>query len=209
MPKKIYPHRLLPKKSFPIYNLRERYGNFDLIRMATSVDKIRTPDDINRCFKASMQSKEFIDGVSVFLVSGYRKLDRLYAPNFKLNPSWKDYWNGEKSTPRPVGGVSRLKKKTFFGFHIKDLYSIEFEYTPTIREDGPDMQPLKLTVRVEHKPSNINYWHCNIYICEKGSLQDVREILDSKVIKRIAKRAVPQLQAKVKLPKNIKQRKIR
>lgn len=71
------------------------------------------------------------------------------------------------------------------------------------------MQPLKLTVRVEHKPSNINYWHCNIYICEKGSLQDVREILDSKVIKRIAKRAVPQLQAKVKLPKNIKQRKIR
>lgn len=210
MRKRLYPHRLLLQKGAPIYNLRQKHGNYDVIRLATGIKRIKTSNDINTCFKASMQSKEFIDGVSVFLVSGYRKLDRLYAPDFKSNPHWKDYWNGMDSTTRPKNGVARLKSKPYFGFHIKDLYDIEFEYTPIKDVDDPEMEPLTLTVRVEHKPSNINYWHCNIYICVKESLRDIREFLDGTVIKRMAKMmAVQSLQSKAKLPKQIKQRKIR
>lgn len=204
----LYPLRLLPNERYKTFDLLKNFGEYYVIRLAPGKDIIRTKEQLDKKFKAAMQAKEFADGVSVVLVSVFRKKDVLYKPDYDLHPEWEDNWDELSSTPRPSEGVSRIPRKSYMGFKLKDLNDVDFEYTPIKGTDSPDMKPINCTIRVEHAPSNINFWHCNLYICEKGTLQDLRNVFDDTLMKRVARMIVPYIKKKALLPSKVKGRKI-
>lgn len=206
--KRIYPYRLLPKSRYKKFDLDKTLRKHYVIRLVCGKAHVRDIEGLDKNFKPSMKKEEFVLGVSVNLLSNFRKQDVLYKPDYVAHPDWESDWDEINSTPRPFSGICRLRKKSYFGFRVADLENITFEYKPTKIVDAPDMQTLNLTLRVEHAPSKINFWHCNIYICEKGSLDDIRKTLDDKVIQRIARIVVPLMQKKALLPKSMKTKKI-
>lgn len=206
--KRIYPYPLLPNSRYKKFSIDKSLKKHYVLRLVCGKAHVRSKEDLDKQFKPSMKKEEFVLGVSVNLLSKFRKKDVLYKPDYIARPDWEKDWDEINSTPRPVSGISRLRKKSYFGFKVRDLENITFEYKPTKNVDAPDMRTLNLTLRVEHAPSKINFWHCNIYICERGSLDDIRTTLDDKVIQRIAKIVVPLMKNRALLPKLMKTKKV-
>lgn len=78
--KNTYPHRLLPKARFQRMTNLKGLGNHYILRLAPKGVVIRNSTQLKEHFKKSMQSKEFVDGVSVNLLSVFRKKDVLLRP---------------------------------------------------------------------------------------------------------------------------------
>ncbi len=184
-------------------------GNHYILRLAPKGVVIRDSTQLKQHFKKSMQSKEFVDGVSVNLLSVFRKKDVLLRPNYTAHPDWENNWVPNSTTERPlIEDIYHDKRRSYFGFRIKDLNTITFEYFPIKKADSPTMTPKQLTLRVEHRPSKINFWHCNIFISEKDTDVDIRNVFDDKVIMRMAKQVIPYLIPHALLPCVMKGKKI-
>lgn len=208
MRKSVYPRRLLPQARFKNMGVTNGFGPYYVVRLGQRKVHIKNKQDLKEHFAKHMQSKEFIDGVSVLLLSVFRKKDVLLRPDYKGHSSWEDDWDMKTSTPMLVEGISHEPHRAYFGFRIQDLSTVLFDYIPSKNIDNPSLPTMHLTLRVEHRPTTINFWHCNIYICEQNTLSDIRKKLEDKVIKRMAKAALPFIQKKALLPKAMKAKKI-
>lgn len=206
--KNTYPHRLLPQARFKVISSFKGLGNHYILRLAPKGVVIKNVTQLKSNFKCSIQSKEFVDGVSVNLISVFRKKDVLLRPNFALHPDWEKDWKPNTTTDRPMQDVIHYKKHSYFGFRIRDLSTITFRYHPIKNIDEPTMAPIDLFLRVEHRPSKINFWHCNIFISEQGTNIDIRKEFDEKVIKRMAKIVIPYLLKYALLPTAMKGKKV-
>lgn len=183
-------------------------GNHYILRLAPKGVVIKNVSQLESNFKSSIQSKEFVDGVSVNLLSVFRKKDVLLRPNYTLHQEWVNEWVPNTTTNRPTQDVFHDKKHSYFGFRIRDLSTVTFNYHPIKGIDEPTMAPMDLFLRVEHRPSKINFWHCNIFISEQGTNVDIRKVFDEKVIKRMAKQVVPHLLRYALLPSAMKGKKV-
>lgn len=204
----VYPRRLLPSSNYHKMMSLNGIGNLFVLRAIPKGFCVRTKVHLKQNFKACMQSKEFVDGVSVNLLSVFKKKDILIKPNYRLHPEWESDWDEISSTPRPSEDVIRERQRGYFGFRVRDLSTVLFDYFPIKGVDAPTMSPIHLTLRMEHRPTKLNFWHCTIYICEQDSLSDIRHTFDEKVIKRMAKCAVPLIQNIALLPKATKEKRI-
>lgn len=204
----MYPRRLLPSSNYHKMESIKGIGNHFVLRATPKGICVRKKIHLKNNFRACMQSKEFVDGVSVNLLSVFHKKDILFKADYRLHPEWELDWDEISSTPRPNGDVVRERQRGYFGFRVRDLSTIFFDYFPIKGVDDPTMPPMHLTLRMEHRPTKLNFWHCTIFICEQDTLSDIRHTFDEKVIKRMAKCAVPLIQNIVLLPKSTKEKRI-
>lgn len=163
--KRPYPVRLLPHGDY-IKDFDEHLPNFnDFYLLHTSeksvplYDKQYLIQNIGKHFIP----KRFMTGMSMNLVSVYRRNDSRIIVDFKANLLAKDGWNERDTSVIPYRHLRYNKRVGYFGFRISDILSIK-KILPIKEKNGNKNETYEISTRIEHKPTKCNFWHYEIYL---------------------------------------------
>lgn len=160
-----YPMRLLPKDDF-VKDFNKHLANFNdfyLLHTAEKSEVLYDKQYLIRNIKDHFIPKRFMSGMSMNLVSIYRRNDSRFVVEFKANPLAKDEWNAMNGAIIPKKQLKYNKRVGYFGFKISDILSIK-KQMPLKDRDGKNEETYEISTRIEHKPTRCNFWHFEIYL---------------------------------------------
>lgn len=161
-----YPKRLLPCPHFKDLGALDTslLGSFVLIRTAPDNNPIASIEDLHSRVGDLMKASQFRSGgVSLSLLSVYRKKDNAIIVNYKANKNYSKYWTAGEEAIRPKRKNIRYKRdRGYFGFSINDLETLSKKMD--IKKNGSSIGEHIITLKAIHKPTLSNYWHCEIVL---------------------------------------------
>lgn len=158
-----YPRHLVPHKKYKITPVDADLDDFYLLRYMSNDNTPLGSKEIKDVFPPS----RFYCGMSVNLLSKYRKCDVRYYVNPKKHRKCFENWEEGKAGILP-SEFSYYKKRPFVGIKVDGLRSAELDIQignakPSIRRD-------KVFFRIEHCPVMSNFWHFNIFLYGENSV---------------------------------------
>ena len=160
-----YPIRLLPQDNFvkDFDKYLANFNDFYLLHTAENSEALYDKQYLIRNIGNHFISKRFMSGMSMNLVSVYRRNDSRFVVDFKANPLAKDEWNAKNGSIIPQKQLKYNKRVGYFGFKISDILSIK-KVMPLKEKDGKTDETYEISTRIEHKPTRCNFWHFEIYL---------------------------------------------
>lgn len=159
--KKKYPHRLLPRADYHNIVVDAYLDDFFLLRYALGNASIKKGD---KSFARHFKSSQFFDGLSVNLLSVFRKQDAAFMVLGSAGDPQHQEW---KQGNDPFIVDDRLLKysryRGFVGIKIKDLNRAKIDKRD-IKVDGVTIRKDEVHFKIEHAPTLCNFWHFNIHI---------------------------------------------
>ncbi len=179
-----YPSRILPHIRWHKIDsnaLRNTLCHHYVVRQK------REDDGIKQVF----QSKEFITGISTYLLSTqYKKRDSHWRFAQK---EYGDYWDGKKDSIMPRKKVSAYRwenKQECIGINIDNLCRVRLDRNGINLEGLPD-RTKELRFVINHTPTRGNFWHCDIFLV--AVLHDGIKIVLDEEQKLIGKNTIKKL----------------
>lgn len=159
--KKKYPHRVLPRTDYKKIVVDAFLDNFFLLRYALGDISIKKGDtNYARHFKAS----QFFDGLSVNLLSVFRKQDAAFKVLGSADdPQHQEWQEGNDPFSLDEGMLKYSRYRGFVGIKIKDLNKAKIDKR-AIKIDGVTIREDEVHFTLEHAPTLCNFWHFNIHI---------------------------------------------
>lgn len=210
-----YPKHILPRYNYKNMGILPclYFGKFFLIRTAPDNKPIKSHEDLLKRIGDLMKASQFRSGgISVTLLSRYRKKDCRFIVDYGANKEYSKYWiQGEKAV-RPISKyVQYRRNRGYIGVGIRDVLAVS--KLMDLKKDGVSIGNHIITFIVEHKPTNCNFWHCEMvlygeYITDKPEKKYVKRLLDitsKTVVENVGGEMLDQLKATMRLPNEMKE----
>ena len=179
-----YPSRILPHTYWHKIDdktLRNTLRHHYVVRLK------RVDDGIKQTF----QSKDFITGISTYLLSTlYKKRDTHWR---FVQKEYGDYWDGKNDSimhRTDVRAYRWEKKQGCIGINIDKLSRVQLDRNGIGVEGLPDGTK-KLCFMINHTPTRGNFWHCDIFLM--ALLNDGSRIILNDKQDRIGEGAIKKL----------------
>ena len=156
-----YPRYMYPKGTWHRIPRYSKMGRMMVLRFMY-MDQMPPGDIISYdVMKKNMRDSQFYEGLSVNLLSGFKKSDSIWWVDDK---SLTDYWDFQSKAPKvPSDKLLIIQNPGYFGFIISDLEKIESTFQ-IFNDKGKPQRTDKVRCKVEHCPTRVNYWHYNIFL---------------------------------------------
>jgi len=210
-----YPRRILPRHNYKNMGILPclYFGKFFLVRTAPDNKPIKSHEDLLNRIGDLMKASQFRSGgLSVTLLSRYKKKDCRYIVDYSSNPEYSNYWiQGDKAV-RPLSQDVQYKRdRGYIGVGICDVLAASKQMD--LKKDGVSIGNHKITLIVEHKPTKSNFWHCEMvlygeHITDKSDQKYVKRLLDitsKTVVENVGGEMLAQLKAAMRLPNEMKE----
>lgn len=162
--KKVYPERLLPQDNYAEHlDVSNDIEICYLLHTAEKSVPLYDKQYLIRNIKHHFIPDRFMSGMSMNLVSIYRKSDTRYVVDFKANASADQDWKPKVKAVCPKKKLKVRRNVGYFGFRIADILSIK-KQLPLKEKNGIKEELYEISTRIEHKPTRCNYWHYEIYL---------------------------------------------
>lgn len=170
---KLYPKYMFPRKDYhriPRVDTLQRYSILRyMINESMPTDALIDLDTMKR----TMKDAHFYNGISVNLLSRFKKEDAVY---FIADKELTDYWDYKRKYPRAYKRfVSYTENQGYYGFRIGDIENIESTFE-IYNKKGDVERTDKVICKVEHWPTCVNFWHFNIFLYGIETLPDNKQV---------------------------------
>lgn len=163
-----YPKQIQPCLEYhriPSHSKLKRLMVVRLMRHAEMPDKCFIDKDTMCVY---MKEQEFFGGMSVSLLFRFKKRDVKWWVDNNLVKDW-DYVSPAPDIPS--SSLTYHENQGYFGFCIKDIEGIRSTY-PVYDDKGKVQRTDNLRCEVVHAPSNVNFWHYNIFLVGEQTMED-------------------------------------
>ena len=210
-----YPKRILPRQNYKNMGQLQgvHLGKFFLVRTAPDNKPIKSHEDLLNRLGELMKASQFRSGgLSVTLLSRYKKKDCRYIVSYEANSEYSKYWNPGEPAVRPQScDVGYKKNRGYIGIGICDVLAASKRMD--LKKGGVSIGNHRITLIVEHKPTKSNFWHCEMvlygeYITndpEKKYVKRLLEITSKSMVESVGGEMLTQLKGMMKLPDEMKE----
>ena len=165
-----YPAHILPSHLHKHLRCTEIPNHACFARKISSCALPLTEQDIYDNKQVYTQAKEFLEGVSVSLISVYKTRDVRFKIKKDSDRDYHTLWgNGDVELPESKD-VIYDKATPYVGMSANKIKSAKFNVRATesfVNSEKlskfADLIPL-ITLKFEHAPTLCNYWHFNIFM---------------------------------------------
>lgn len=161
--KPAYPLRLLPYPHYKLIKFDDFFNEFYLIRYINKGRTPRTKKEI--CDRASeiYDVSTFKNGMSMSLVSVYKKTDVLFDPNHDKQLGYDAPWNFD-GAKKPDELNYNYRYRGYVGIKVVDVLNFKI---PLEQENRKGILVKKqFCLELGHYPTKCNFWHCMFYLRE-------------------------------------------
>lgn len=202
-----YPEELLPQPIYrqDIFEDQSSKGkptlkvddlkSFYLVHTLDDGKSLHSSYQLSVNFREYFTPRRFVSGMSMNLLSVYRKRHTQYIVNYKSNNGASDPWKLGEVSIIPRKKLKKKKSAGYFGMKIADIMSIQ-KKLPMKNNEGASEDEFLISTVIEHKPSRCNYWHFEIYLYAKD-LDKPNESYCGKMTDLAAKKIISNNQVKV------------
>lgn len=169
-----YPRYMFPRKDYHRIPHIETLKSYSILRYM--IGESMPPDTLIDfdTMKRTMKDAHFYNGMSVNLLSKFKKEDAVY---FIADKDLTDYWNYRSKSPKVLKKFISFKEdQGYYGFRIGDVESIESTFD-VYNKKGDVERTDKVFCKVEHWPTRVNFWHFNIFLYGIETLSDNKEVV--------------------------------
>lgn len=111
--------------------------------------------------KSFMRDSQFYEGLSVNLLSRFKKRDTIWWVDDKQLTT---YWDYQSTAPRvPLTKLKAIYNPGYFGFFISDIEKIESTFQ-IYKQNGKIERTDIVRCKAVHCPTKVNFWHYNIIL---------------------------------------------
>lgn len=111
--------------------------------------------------KSFMRDSQFYEGLSVNLLSRFKKRDAIFWVDDKHLTS---YWDNKSTAPKvPLTKLLEIHNPGYFGFLISDIEKIESTFQ-IYKQNGKVERTDIVRCKAVHCPTKVNFWHYNIFL---------------------------------------------
>lgn len=165
--RKRYPKRLLPKPQYDLMGILpvSFFGKYYLVRLNYTSSHLRSHEALIEFKDEIFPASHFRSGgMSTVLLSRFRKKDSCFFPKYKDGKYKYDApWYPPKCPFCPKGDdIKYIKGKGFVGLNIAAICSKKHKME--VKKNGVSLGYHYITIKVEHKPTMCNFWHCEIVL---------------------------------------------
>ena len=210
-----YPKRIIPRLHYKEMGILPgvHFGKFFLIRTAPDNRPVKSHKELLGRLGELMKASQFRNGgLSVTLLSRYKKKDCRYIVNYEANPEYSKYWKKGEQAVRPLSrDVTYKRNRGYFGVGICDVLAVSKPMN--LKKDGVSIGNHLITLVVEHKPTKSNFWHCEMVLYgehitddpEKKYVKRLLDITSKTVVENVGGEMLAQLKSVMRLPNEMKE----
>ena len=184
---------------------RLTWGHPFLIRLACDNKPISSYQQILASKDVLLPASHFRSGgISVNLYVNHNT--KVYRWIVKPKKKYTDYWTPHDLSIRPMpSDLTYKRNRGFFAIDMQPLVS--YSKIWDLKRQGKDIGKHRISLVVKHKPTSINYWHCEIvpYACpvekvngvfvETGMKQPVEELSSKTAAENIGSMLLGELES--------------
>lgn len=164
MKKNFYPQRLMPSPNHKLMALGDRFEDYYVLNYMKEDKPFVSLEAAKADIDNQMAGKRFLSGFSVSLAVNYNEGEHLKRVlKNKQRDYFGDWHEGEKVLKPLEEDVMVIDNRGWFGFKMKDVESVKANFSITNKKQVV-VRTDETRLKVEHRPSNCNFWHCNLEV---------------------------------------------
>lgn len=202
-----YPEDLLPRSDYREDILEDlssegkpslsvdKINNYYLVHTLDGGESLHSSYQLSENFRNYFIPGRFVSGMSMNLLSVYRKRHTQYVVDYKTNNGASDPWKLGDISIIPYKKLKKKKSAGYFGMKIADIMSIQ-KKLPMKNNEGAKEDEFLISTVIEHKPTRCNYWHFEIYLYAKD-LDNTSDKYSGKMTDLASRKIISNNQVKV------------